>query len=174
MASCAWKLVLSEHGLLFHRLDLISRIRRRPAAAPVAPAHRLAAVAPRRNAARIDYLPLNVEPIDQEGITFILQILEDRSTVLTHEYGVRGIVVNTELCAHAVSLTDSVQSNPWSGSVRQVVVPRVRDRPARHRTVLDAKHQPARFGLFQEGNELGLEQLQIGIHPLIGVATHES
>src|SRR5213593_3455598 len=108
------------------------------AADPIAALDGLAAVAPGRNALGIDQLPLHVEAADQEVVPGVFQVLKDRSRVLSEQDRMRRIVVDAELIADAMLLTDPVQRDPGARSVGDVVVPVVARGPAGHRTLLDA------------------------------------
>ena len=118
-----------------------------------APRYRLAAVAPCRDALRVDDLSLHVEAADEKAVAGVFQVLKDRSRVLPHQDRVRRVVVDAELIADAVLVTDAVQRDPRAGRVRDVVVPGVVGRPSRHRTLLDAIDQPARLRVFEQRHE---------------------
>ena len=102
----AWQFVLGQHDLFLPRVHLIGGPVRRLAIDPVTAPHRLAAVAPRGDALRIDHLALHVKAADEEAVAFVLQVLKDRARVLPHQDGVRRVVVNAELVADAVLLAD--------------------------------------------------------------------
>src|SRR6185503_20412584 len=106
------ELVLGEHGLFLPGVRPVLRRARQSSVDPVAATHRLAAVAPGRDAARVDDLTLHVEAADQERVAFILEVLEHRARVLPHENGVRRIVVDAELIADSMLLAEAMQRNP--------------------------------------------------------------
>ena len=93
---------------------------------PVTALHRLAAVAPARQAFGVNHLAFDVEAGDEKAVAGILQILKNRARILPHEYRVRGIVVNSKLVSDAVSFADPMKRNPGSWRVGQVVVPAIR------------------------------------------------
>src|SRR5690348_15650325 len=109
------QLVLGKDRLLLPRVQLIRRIRGRLVAGPIAALDRLAAVAPRADALGVDDLALHVEAADQEVVAGVLQVLEDRSSVLSHEDGVGRIVVDAEVVPEAVLLADAMQRDPRAG-----------------------------------------------------------
>jgi hypothetical protein len=115
-----------------------------------------------------------VEAADQEAVALVLEVLKDRARVLAHQDGVRRVVVNAELVAHAVPLADAVERNPRSRRVGDVVVPVVAGGPARHRTLLDAIGEPAILGGFQQRNEVLLEVDEVLVHAALLVAADES
>src|SRR5512138_1958037 len=78
----ARQLVLAENHLLLPGIELIGGNRRGPAVLPVAALDGLPAVAPGRDAARVDDLALDVEAGDEEGVAGVAQVLEDRARVL--------------------------------------------------------------------------------------------
>src|SRR5437660_4547332 len=142
MARSARQLVFAKHGLLLPGVLLLGRIGAWPVPMPVPALHRLATVAPDRDAPRIDDLALDMKAADQKVVACILQILEHGARVLSHQDGMRGVIVNAELIPDPVPLADSMQRNPWPRSIGNVVMPGVGDIPARHGTLLDPKHQP--------------------------------
>jgi hypothetical protein len=118
----AGQLVLAQHGLLLPRVGEVRRVARDLLAVPVAALQRLAAVAPGRDAARVDDLSLDVHAGDEEGVPLVLEVLEHRAGVLAHQDRVRRVVVDAELVADAVALGDLVQRDPRRRGVRDVVV----------------------------------------------------
>ena len=60
------------------------------------------------NDAVLDFanLTLHVKAIDQETVPLVLQVLEHGARILTHQNGVRGIVVDAKLIAYPVLLAD--------------------------------------------------------------------
>src|SRR5205814_10650792 len=117
MARSAGQLVFTEHGLLLPGVLLLGRIGARPLAMPVPTLHRLPTIAPRRDAARIDDLAFDMEAADQKVVAGVLQILEQGARVLSHQDRMRGVIVDAELIADPVPLTDAVQCNPWTRGV---------------------------------------------------------
>src|SRR2546430_17003068 len=85
MARGAWQLVFTNHGLFFPGVLLLARIGARAVPMPVPALHRLPAIAPRRDAARIDDLALDMEAADQKVVAGVLQILEHGARVLSHQ-----------------------------------------------------------------------------------------
>ena len=82
--------------------------------------------------------------------------------------------MDAELIADAVLLADPVQRDPRAGRVRDVVVPVVARRPARHRALLDPVGQPARFGRLQQRHELRFEIEEVLVHAVLLVAPDEA
>src|ERR1700684_1294774 len=80
----AGELVFCEHGLFLPGIDPIRWISRGLAANPIAALHRLSSISPRGDTAGVDDLSLDVEAVDEERITLVLQVLKDRAAVLTH------------------------------------------------------------------------------------------
>src|SRR5215469_1423457 len=112
MARSAWQLVLREYRLLLPGILPGRGVRARGLAVAVPALDRLAAVAPGRDATRIDDLAFDVKAVDQEVIARVLQVLEHRARVLAHEDRVRGVIVDAKLLPHPVPLADAVQGNP--------------------------------------------------------------
>src|SRR5262249_12226722 len=92
---------------------------------------------------------------------------KDRTGVLAHENGVRGIVVNSKLLADSVLLADAMKRDPCARSVSDVVVVIVRRRPARHRALLHAKREATLLGSLEHGNEVFFEVDEILIHAVL-------
>ena len=174
MARSARQLVFAKHGLLFPGILLLARIGARDVPMPIPALHRLPAIAPRRDAARIDDLTLDMEAADQKVVAGVLQILEHGARVLSHQDGMRGVIVNAELIPDPVPLADSMQRNPWPRGIGNVVMPGVGDIPARHGTLLDPKRQPAGFGLCEQGHEHLFEHHQIGVHSQERISAYEA
>src|ERR1700723_3848000 len=174
MARRAWQLVFTEHCLLLPGIDPIRRNRRGRATDPVAAFHGLAAVAPCRDSARIDHLTFDVKSGDQKVVAGVLEILKYRTRILSDQDGMRRVVVDAELIPHLVAFADFMQGDPRTRCVGNVVVPAVGDLPARHRALLDTIGQPPGLGLLEQGDELGLEHLQVGIHFQLRIAPDES
>src|SRR5437764_2608295 len=170
----ARELVLAEHGLLLPRMALLDRIGagRRPA--PVATLHRLTPIAPGGDPARIDDLALDVKAGDQKVVAGVLQILEYRARVLSHEDGVRGVIVDAELVPDAVPLTDAVERDPGAGGIGDVVVPRVADGPSRHRTLLDAVGESPCLRFLEQRHEHFLEHHEVRVETQAGIAADEA
>src|SRR5262245_19362161 len=112
MSRGAGQLVLAEHGLLFPGIDLVRGLFGWPPVDPVTAFDRRSAVASGRNPLRSDDLSLHVETVDQETVALIFQVLKQRAGVLPHQYRVRGIIMNSQLIADAVSLADSMERDP--------------------------------------------------------------
>src|SRR2546421_12640334 len=85
MARRAGQFMLAEDSLLLPGVLLLGRIGARPLPMPVPALHRLPTIAPRRDAARIDDLALDMEAADQEVVAGILQILKHGARVLSHQ-----------------------------------------------------------------------------------------
>ena len=86
----------------------------------------------------------------------------------------RGVIVDAELIADPVPLTDPVQCNPWTRGIGDVVMPGIGDVPAWHGTLLDPKRQPAGFGLLEQRHEHLFEHHQIGVHSYEGISAHKA
>ena len=170
----ARQLVLAEHGLLLPRMALLDRIGAGLRPAPVATLHRLTPVAPGRDPARIDDLALDVKAGDQKVVAGVLQILEYRARILSHEDGVRGVVVDAELVPDAVPLTDAVERDPGTRGIGDVVVPRVADGPSRHRTLLDAVGESPCLRFLEQRHEHFLEHHEVRVETQGGIAADEA
>ena len=105
-----------------------------------------------------------MESADEETVTRVLQVLKDRARVLPHENRVRRVVVNPELIADAVLLADTMQRNPGSRRVGDVVVKIIARRPPWHRARLDSIDQASRLGLGQERHEVLFEVAEVLVH----------
>ena len=149
-------------------------MRRHLAVDPVAALHGLAAVPPAGDALGVDHLTLHVHAGDEEAVAGVLEVLEDRAGVLTHEDRVRRVVVDAELIADAVALADLVERDPHPGRVADVVVEVVARRPAGHRALLHPVLQAAGLGLLEQRHEALLEVDQVLIHRLGLVAADEA
>src|SRR5690242_3967796 len=114
-----------------------------------------------------------MKPTDEKPVPLIFQILKDRPSVLSHQDGMRRVVVDAELSTDTVTLTDTVQGNPWPGRISDVVVPAVTRRPSWHGTLLNPIHQTTCFRLTQQGHELTLEHREVRVHSQVEVAPHE-
>ena len=174
VAGGAGKFVLAQHRLLLPGVGEIGRVRRHLAVDPVAALHGLAAVPPPGDALGVDHLTLDVHAGDEEAVAGVLEVLEDRARVLTHEDRVRRVVVDAELVADAVALADLVERDPHPGRVADVVVEVVARRPAGHRALLDPILQTAGLGLLEQRHEALLEVDQVLIHRLGLVAADEA
>src|SRR5437762_1549152 len=127
IARSARQLVLTKHGFLLPGVLLLGRIGARGVPVPVAALHRLPTIAPRRYSARIDDLALDMEAADQKVVAGVLQILEHRARVLSHQNRMRGVIVDAELLADPVPFADPVQCNPRTRGIGDVVMPGVGD-----------------------------------------------
>ena len=170
----AGELVLGEHHLLLPRIGGVRRVGGGFAVFPVAALHGLTAIPPRGYATGVDDLSLDVKATDQEPITLIFQVLEYRARVLSHQDGVRWVVMNAELVTDTMLLADSMKSDPGTRRVRDVVVPSVERVPPRHRALLDAVGEAACLGLLEQGDELLLEHDEVLIHLEPDVAADET
>src|SRR4249920_2450315 len=72
--------------------------------------------------------------------------------------------MNAELITDTMLLADSMQSDPGTRRVRDVVVPSVERVPPRHRALLDAVGEAACLGLLEQGYELLLEHDEVLVH----------
>ena len=118
--------------------------------------------------------PFDVHSSDEEPVALVLQELEHRSRVLTHQDRVRRVVVDAEHLADAVALADPVQRDPGPRRVREVVVEVVRRGPPRHRALLDPVLQPAVLGSLEQRDEALLELDQVLVHRLRLVTPDEA
>ena len=126
------------------------------------------------DALRVDHLTLHVEAADEEGVAAVLQELEDRARVLSHQDRVRRVVVNAELIADAVLLADAMQRDPGARRVGDVVVPVVAGRPPRHRALLDAIGESALLDRLQDRDEVILEVHEVLVHAVLLIAADEA
>src|SRR5277367_6075876 len=115
--------MLCQYRLFLPGIRSIRGIQCRLITNAISTQHRLAAVTPGRNSPAVDDLAFHVKPTDQKGVALVLQILKDGSSVLPHENRVRWVVVDPELVADAMALTDTMKRDPRSGGVSEVVVP---------------------------------------------------
>src|SRR3954471_19607068 len=143
----AGQLMLRQYSLLLPSVCPSGRFRGRLVTNAISPQHALPTVTPGRNSPRIDDLAFHVKSTDEEAVTFVFGVLKNRASVLSHQDGVGWVIVDSELVSDIVLCADSVQLNPWSGGVSQIVVPNVAGRPPGHRALLDAVDQTARLSL---------------------------
>src|SRR5215475_4321548 len=106
------QLVFAKHNLFLPGVKLVGRFIGRFSTDPISTLQCLSAVAPDRNSFRIDDLAFYVKAADQETVALILQVLKDRPRVLSHENGVRRIVVDPELITNTVLLAGPMQGDP--------------------------------------------------------------
>src|SRR2546425_3716308 len=115
MSCRARQFVFAQHHLFLPGIELIGGFFRWFAADPVAAFERLPSVTPSGYSLRVDHLSLHMESPDEESISLVFQVLEDRPRVLSHENRMRRIVMNTELIAHTMLLANAVQRDPGAG-----------------------------------------------------------
>ena len=110
----------------------------------------------------------------RKRVAAVLQELEDRARVLSHQDRVRRVVVDAELVADTVLLADAMQRDPRARRVGDVVVPVVAGRPSRHRALLDAIGESALLDRFQDRNEVILEVHEVLVHAVLLIAADEA
>src|SRR5882757_11077881 len=141
--------MLGQYRLLLPGVRSIRSIHSRLVTNAIATQQGLAAVTPSRNPSAVDDLTFHVKPTDEKGVALVLEILEDGSSVLSHENRVGGVVVDPELVCDAMALANAMERDPRSGGVSKVVMPGIGRRPPRHRTLLDPVNQATRFRFAQ-------------------------
>src|SRR5882757_7113083 len=141
--------MLGQYRLLLPGVRSIRSIHSRLITNAIATQQGLAAVTPSRNPPAVDDLTFHVEPTDEKGVALVLEILEDGSGVLSHENRVGGIVVDPELVCDTITLADTMERDPRSRGISNVVVPGIGRRPPRHGTLLDSVNQATRFRFAQ-------------------------